>query len=49
MKRKKITIEKYTEKMNKIIAKNLDIDKTFIKLLDEANKYEIIDKNKEVK
>ncbi len=39
----KITIEKYNEIMSQIIAKNIDIDKTLIEMLDEARKYTIKD------
>jgi hypothetical protein len=39
--RKSITINKYSEKMDKIIAKGGAVNKTLIALLNEANKYTI--------
>ena len=39
--RKSVTMTEYNNIMSQIIGKNLDIDKTLIALLDEANKYVI--------
>jgi len=38
---KKIYIEEYNKKMDKIIAKGLSVEDTLIELLEEAAKYEI--------
>jgi hypothetical protein len=39
--RKGVTMPEYNKIMSQIIGKNMDIDKTLIALLDEANKYVI--------
>ena len=44
----RISIEKYNKIMSRIIGKNMDIDKTLIALLNEANKYTIKHKPKAV-
>lgn len=41
MKQKKISMETYTAKMDKIINKQKPIDETLIEMLNEASRYEI--------
>ena len=42
MNKKKITIEEYNKRMDKIINKNLPVHESLMALMDEASKYEII-------
>ena len=47
MNKKKITIEEYNKKMDKIIAKNLSVPETLMEMLEEASRYIIVESIKE--
>ena len=46
MNKKKITIEEYNKKMDKIIAKNLSVPETLMEMLEEASRYIIVESTK---
>ena len=46
MKKRRIKMNDYSKKMNKIIKKGCSVPDTLIAMLEEASKYEIIEKKK---
>ena len=44
-----VTMDEYSKRMDKIIKKGGAVNETLIALLDEANKYRIVEVNKKVK
>lgn len=49
MKKRKIDMNSYQRRMDKIIAKGLPVQEALIEMLEEAAKYEIIEKKKREK